>query len=310
MNPETILYRQKYDWDVAKQVFQYAEKYYGMDELYFYDAPPASSAIPHPKTIEIWTRQEFVTFWEQLFRDDEYIAKYVDPIPDDTGRILMYVLCFIDWALIRMEREAIYNSLDDYFSENPSEYYNLHMRKELLELYIFCQETPYKKQKSNEIILTINKGLQKSQRKIVLPNFDNWMLRSALLNYCQEHLIDIHSIEEAKAELKALKKGGRSLADPNVYRIIYGTFTMFKEAAKDTKAISPRLCRLINNYLVYLGLITEESAMDEIKMRALISYILSKKEKPRFPSCKITDKNWDAFMRRLQQPLNTFDDLL
>ena len=50
MNPEAILYGQKYDWDVAKQVFQYAEKYYGMDELYFYDAPPASLAIPHPKT--------------------------------------------------------------------------------------------------------------------------------------------------------------------------------------------------------------------------------------------------------------------
>ena len=86
--------------------------------------------------------------------------------------------------------------------------------------------------------------------------------------------------------------------------------TMFKEAAKDTKAISPRLCRLINNYLVYLGLITEESATDEIKMRALISYILSKKEKPRFPSHNITDQNRDVLRQMMQQPLNTFDDLL
>ena len=73
-------------------------------------------------------------------------------------------------------------------------------------------------------------------RKITIPNYSNWMLRSALSNYCKEHLGNIHSAEDARRELKRYQKAGRTSSNPIADCIIYGTYAMFKDAAKDKKA--------------------------------------------------------------------------
>lgn len=88
-------------------------------------------------------------------------------------------------------------TLGDYYADNPNDYYQDHMREELLKTYLFCKQTPIRPQRTNEIILTVNKGYPKYRRSLTLPNFENWVLRGALLQYCESHLEDIHSVEEA-----------------------------------------------------------------------------------------------------------------
>lgn len=103
-----------------------------------------------------------------------------------------------------------------------------------MKTYLFCKQTPIRPQRTNEIILTVNKGYPKYRRSLTLPNFENWVLRGALLQYCESHLEDIHSVEEAQKALVLNHEKGRK-ADEKIDRIIYGTYTMFKDAAKDTR---------------------------------------------------------------------------
>lgn len=126
----------------------------------------------------------------RIFVRDETIAKYIEPIAEDEKEVLFWVFRCIDWAFIRAElkEQAEGESIEDCI--DVGEYYHQAMRKELLGLYLFCKETPVRPKMTNEITLTINKGVKNFHRKITIPNYSNWMLRSALLHYCEEHLGD------------------------------------------------------------------------------------------------------------------------
>ncbi len=189
------------------------------------------------------------------------------------------------------------------------------MRKELLGLYLFCKETPVRPKMTNEITLTINKGVKNFHRKITIPNYSNWMLRSALLHYCEEHLGDIHSVEEARAALKSYQKAGRTSSNPIADCIIYGTYSMLKDVTKDSKVTSTRLCKIITCFLYYLEMISEDEAVDEQLVAGRIKYMLKMDKKPRFIPMSYSEMNEAeraAFEAELHRPLHNprFDDLL
>lgn len=50
---------------------------------------------------------------------------------------------------------------------------------------------------------------------------------------------------------------------------------MFKDAAKDTRATSTGLCRIITNYLFYLGMISKYEVENEQLIAGRIKYILN-----------------------------------
>lgn len=181
------------------------------------------------------------------------------------------------------------------------------MREELLKTYLFCKQTPIRPQRTNEIILTVNKGYPKYCCSLTLPNFENWVLRGALLQYCESHLEDIHSVEEAQKALDAYHEKGRK-ADEKIDRIIYGTYTMFKDAAKDTRATSTGLCRIITNYLFYLGMISKYEVENEQLIAGRIKYMLKQGKQPRFTLRILSGK--EALEELSKSGRNTFEDMM
>ena len=223
----------------------------------------------------------------------------MEQIPDEEIAII-WALMFVEWGLCEKDEDY---TINDYYAENQSDYYHNNMRKELLETYLFCKQTPIRPRRTNEIILTVNKGYPKHRRSLTLPNFENWVLRAALLQYCESHLEDIHSVEEAQKALDTYHEKGRK-ADEMIDRIIYGTYTMFKDAAKDTRATSTGLCRIITNYLFYLDMISKYEVENEQLIAGRIKYLLKQGKQPRFKSHMGT---LEALSKKGR---NTFEDMV
>ena len=307
MDKNTQLFQYNLDWKTFQRVLYYTKKYYGMDALYFYEANPFKR---EEEFVLICFRQA-----TEFFVRDETIAKYIEPIAEDEKEVLFWVFRCIDWAFIRAElkEQAEGESIEDCI--DVGEYYHQAMCKELLGLYLFCKETPVRPKMTNEITLTINKGVKNFHRKITIPNYSNWMLRSALLHYCEEHLGDIHSVEEARAALKSYQKAGRTSSNPIADCIIYGTYSMLKDVTKDSKVTSTRLCKIITCFLYYLEMISEDEAVDEQLVAGRIKYMLKMDKKPRFIPMSYSEMNEAeraAFEAELHRPLHNprFDDLL
>lgn len=305
MDKDTIVYPHIFTWEQFQRVLPYSKKYYGMDAPYFYRTPDAElEGRNQPITIQ--NRLVFEDFWKQVLSAGKAAAKYMEQIPQEEVAII-WTLMFVEWGLWcewLKDQDETY-TLGDYYADNPSDYYRDHIREELLETYLFCKQTPIRSRRTNEIILTVNKGYPKHRRSLTLPNFENWVLRGALLQYCESHLEDIHSLEEAQKALDAYHERGRK-ADEMIDRIIYGTYTMFKDAAKDTRTASTGLCCIIQNYLLYLGLITSDSdaALDYQNIAGRIKYLLKQGKQPRFKSHMVT-------LEELQKSgRNTFEDMM
>lgn len=306
MDENTNIFYHEFTWERFQRILPYVKKYYGMDETYFYRTIDAE-LVGRGQPITIQNCYEFKDFYTKLLFADKAAAKYMEQIPDDEGWIVIWTMMFVEWGLWceRQKGQDSDYTLGDYYADNPNDYYQDHMREELLKTYLFCKQTPIRPRRTNEIILTINKNSSKYSKKLTLPNFENWVLRGALLQYCENHLEDIHSVEEAQKALDAYHEKGRK-ADEMIERIIYGTYTMFKDAAKDTRTASTGLCRIIQNYLLYLGLITSDSdtALDCQNIAGRIKYLLKQGKQPRFKSHTVTREELSKSGR------NTFGDMV
>ena len=303
MDKDTIGCPHIFTWEQFQRALHYTKKYYGMDAPYFYrtvDVEFASRGQP----ITIYNRLMFEDFCKRMLFADRSASKYMEQIPDKEIAII-WALMFVEWGLCEKDDD---DTLDDYYTDNPNDYYQDHMREELLETYLFCKQTPIRSRKTNEIVLTINK-FNSYSKKLTLPNFENWVLRGALLQYCESHLEDIHSVEEAQKALDAYHEKGRK-ANEMIERIIYGTYTMFKDAAKDTRTVSSGLCRIIQNYLLYLGLITTDSdaGLDLQNIAGRIKYLLKQGKQPRFSPYILRGKEAQEALRKSGH--NTFKDLM
>lgn len=309
MDKDTIVYPHIYTWEQFQRALLYTKKYYGMDAPYFYRTPDAE-LTNRGQSITIHNRLMFEDFCKRLLFTDKAAAKYMEQIPHEEIAII-WTLMFVEWGLWcewLKDQDGDY-TLGDYYADNPNDYYQDHMREELLETYLFCKQTPIRPRRTNEIILTINKKSSKYSKKLTLPNFENWVLRGALLQYCESHLEDIHSVEEAQKALDAYHERGRK-AKEKIDRIMYGTYTMFKDAAKDTRATSTGLCRIIQNYLIYLGLITSDSdaALDYQNIAGRIKYLLKQGKQPQFRPYIHSGKEALELLRKSGR--NTFEDMM
>lgn len=309
MDKDSIVYAHVYTWEQFQKILLYTKKYYGMDAPYFYRTADAELA-GRGQPVTIYNRLIFNDFYNKVLSTGKSAAKYMEQIPNEEFAII-WALMFVEWGLWcewLQDQDGDY-TLGDYYADNPNDYYQDHMWEELLETYLFCKQTPIRPHRTNEIILTINKGHKGYSKKLTLPNFENWVLRGALLQYCERHLEDIHSVEEAQKALDAYHEKGRK-ADEMIERIIYGTYTMFKDAAKDTRTVSTGLCRIIRNYLVYLELIASDSnaALDDQNIAGRIKYLLKQGKQPRFRPRILSGK--EALEALRESGRNTFEDMM
>ena len=308
MDKDTIGCPHIFTWEQFQRALHYTKKYYGMDAPYFYRTLDAELE-GRDQPITIHNRLMFEDFCKRLLFSDRSASKYMEQIPQEEIAII-WALMFVEWGLLcewQKGQDDDY-TLDDYYTDNPNDYYQDHMREELLKTYLFCKQTPIRSWKTNEIVLTINK-FNSYSKKLTLPNFENWVLRCALLQYCESHLEDIHSVEEAQKALDAYHEKGRK-ANEMIERIIYGTYTMFKDVSKDTRTVSSGLCRIIQNYLLYLGLITTDSdaGLDLQNIAGRIKYLLKQGKQPRFSPYILRGKEAQEALRKSGH--NTFKDLM
>lgn len=307
MDKDSIGCPHVFTWEQFQKILHYTKKYYGMDAPYFYrtiDAELADRGQP----ITIYNRLIFNDFYNKILFTGKSAAKYMEQIPDEEIAII-WTLMFVEWGLLceQLKGQDSDYTLGDYYADNPNDYYQDHMREELLETYLFCKQTPIRPRRTNEIILTINKKSSKYSKKLTLPNFENWVLRGALLQYCESHLEDIHSVEEAQKALDAYHEKGRK-ANDTIDRIIHGTYTMFKDAAKDTRTTSTGLCRIITNYLFYLDMISKYEVENEQLIAGRIKYMLKQGKQPRFTLRILSGK--EAFEQLSKSGRNTFEDMM
>lgn len=303
MDKDNNFYSHVLTWEQFQRALQYTNKYYGMDAPYFYRTLNAELQ-GRSQPITIYNRLMFEDFCNRLLFSDKSVSKYMEQIPEEV--VIIWALMLVEWGLWCEElkdQDGDY-TLGDYYADNPNDYYQDHMREELLKTYLFCKQTPIRPHRTNEIILTINKGYPEHRRSLTLPNFENWILRGALLQYCESHLEDIHSEEEAQKALDAYHEKGRKVDNEKTDRIIYGTYTMFKDAAKDTRATSTGLCRIITNYLFYLDMISKYKVENEQLIAGRIKYMLKQGKQPRFKSHMVTCEELSKSGR------NTFEDMM
>ena len=104
--------------------------------------------------IAIYNRFIYDDFRERLLFSDKSASKYMEQIPNEEIAII-WALMFVEWGLCEKDEDY---TINDYYAENQSDYYHDNMREELLETYLFCKQTPIRPRRTNEIILTINKG--------------------------------------------------------------------------------------------------------------------------------------------------------
>ena len=142
MDKDTIGCPHIFTWEQFQRALHYTKKYYGMDAPYFYrtvDAELASRGQP----ITIYNRLMFEDFCKRMLFADRSASKYMEQIPDKEI-VIIWALMFVEWGLLcewQKGQDDDY-TLDDYYTDNPNDYYQDHMREELLETYLFCKQTP------------------------------------------------------------------------------------------------------------------------------------------------------------------------
>lgn len=273
-------------WNEFQNIREFVQEYFGAEHISNYFPEPYGISYKGkqliPQDVSIFCK---ATEINAIFENDESIKKYIAPIDTKVFNIAGWVLCFVNHIYIRkqliLNRKAIASNdsedEDCVVEIDYGRHYKSKLRKELLELYIWCENTEYVPMTKNKLKLSINRG-EPNHATLELENYDNYIVRSALKNYCISHLPDIHSVDEARAELAELKRAGRKLANPDSYWVIYGVYNMFKDMTNDTKTTSAALVRIIGQYLHCVGLEDETVALDEQNIAARIGYVLEHPE--------------------------------
>lgn len=179
MDKDTIVYPHIYTWEQFQRALLYTKKYYGMDAPYFYQTVDAELA-GRGQSITIHNRLMCEDFCKRLLFVDKSVSKYMEQIPDEEIAVI-WTLMFVEWGLWcewLKNRDNDY-ALGDYYADNPNAYYQDHMREELLKTYLFCKQTPIRPHRTNEIILTINKGYKDTQK--------HFPCRISRIGYCGVH---------------------------------------------------------------------------------------------------------------------------
>lgn len=192
---------------------------------------------------------------------------------DDNDGSIMIILYLI--AVIMIDK-GYYNILDAITEQIDTEPFRYKMvREDLLNLYIWLKDPQTK--------LEQKLALKHMTGSIKIKNSFGWFTRNLLTKYLDEYLPDIKTIEEAKTELLTYKKNsGRPTDDFRVNVITYGIYRMFNDLKKMNSPQSDSLCEFIIEYLKFIGILDEDTKVDNQWVRAQIKYISSKPEPPKF----------------------------
>lgn len=181
---------------------------------------------------------------------DPKIQAYWNQHTDYDGILFIFgVLRLVDHSII-----DLYNWIDETEEDKDLKIHSLYqnnIRKELLNLWEFCETQEYNRQDNLEITIRVTN----SNRKIKLNNFDNYVLRS-LKQFCKLHLPEYKEWDDAKIELSRLRKGGRpqTLDEILANNIMMGTYALAQAVLPEDAKISNNLCRFIRGYLNRVGL--------------------------------------------------------
>ena len=183
-----------------------------------------------------------------------------------------------EWILLLLAyviKEQDWNWQYDLYDFKEYGDYDL-VRKDLLKLYIFINQKQPRTADARKLTL------KHSLDKIDIENYDNWFTQNLLKDYLTLYLSDVHSVEQAEEELKTYKKkAGRKASDPRIPAILYGLFRIVNDHEKTTSPQSDALCEFIITYLQFLGLIEEDTHIDNQWIRAQINYIKTRPEPPK-----------------------------
>lgn len=170
---------------------------------------------------------------------------------------------------------------EEFYYNDPEEYYKYKLESELRELHKFCHKVINGDGGSIETVIRTARG-----DEIVLGNHTNYLFRSALKKYCEDHVPDLKGrtyTDYTKQKPVYKNKGGRPIEDYYITGLLYGTFLMLKSFSKDDVEISDGICRIIYRFLKYLGIdiYRNKEENDAIKIiRARIKSLQRKSYKP------------------------------
>ena len=129
------------------------------------------------------------------------------------------------------------------------------VRKEQLKLYEFIKNASVGSDGSMITLkCTVRKGDKVQTHKAAIQNHFRWFTESLIGKYFSEHLPDINTVEEARAELDRNKrKRGRQMADIRTNAVTYGIFRLFHDWKNMTTTNA--LCQFIVDYLNFFGMV-------------------------------------------------------
>ena len=211
--------------------------------------------------------------------DDRHIRNFLhrSGITDSELNVIQWILTGVCTVYIK-RINTIDMSDEEFYYNDPEEYFKYKLETELRELHKFCHIVTNNGYSSKEAIITVN-----PEHKIVLNNHANYLFRSALKKYCEDHVPDLKGKTYTEQEFIYKSKGGRPIEDNYTTSLMYGTFLMLKSFSKDDVDISDGICRIIYRFLKYLGInsYSDRDENDVIKtIRTRIKALQKKSYKP------------------------------
>ncbi len=230
-----------------KEYYEYAKL---VNKLYGFDLEEDITNLKEDDICDENVRIDRIEPDVMILLKDPKIQAYWNQHTDYDGILFIFgVLRLVDHSII-----DLYNWIDEAEEDKDLKIHSLYqnnIRKELLNLWEFCETQEYNRQDDLEITIRVTN----SNRKIKLNNFDNYVLRS-LKQFCKLHLPEYKEWDDAKIELSRLRKGGRpqTLDEILANNIMMGTYTLAQAVLPEDAKISNNLCRFIRRYLNRVGL--------------------------------------------------------
>ena len=214
--------------------------------------------------------------------EDKYIQNYLHRagITDSELNVIKWILTGVCTVYINRINTPDMSDEEFYYND-PEEYYKYKLESELRELHKFCHKVINGDGSSIETVIRTARG-----DEIVLGNHTNYLFRSALKKYCEDHVPDLKGrtyTDYTKQKPVYKNKGGRPIEDYYINGLLYGTFLMLKSFSKDDVEISDGICRIIYRFLKYLDIdiYRNKEENDAIKIiRARIKSLQRKSYKP------------------------------
>ena len=251
-----------------------------------------------------------ITFDELSTFINPHVEFQIPSYEPDLLQFMEYILELVDlW--IRHQKAMAEFFEQEVFDE--SMYYQNNLNKELLELYIKCKrDIPTRRHKHNEVSLSINKGFRKDHKRIRIPNFDNWLFRSAIPQYIEKCYPAIKSVEDAEIVLSHLRRAGRPNDVELLNEVIYGTYRLIHDFENSKVKVSLNECKIISCYVRFIGLVDKDNeVIDDLNIAARIREIEkhNKQEKMALNKAQRLNINTLSLIRRFELSQSFFNDL-